>query len=279
MKWRASYTARLVIVQMLVKGVVFRLEDELPSEAIFLLEDFRLAVNNAIRAGLQSRVTSRSALNRLAYKGFRQEHPKMYAQHLVSAFEVAASVLKNYRRRVRRNESTSIPFVRRLAMKAENQAYKLDRENGVIDLPIMAGRHVILRLVLSNYHRGFLNDPSYSLGSLTLLPDRVILAFRKEAPKPYLPDAVLSFDTNERSLDGVFDRNDDAHTVKVDFADAATIQSRHHDRRKRRQKKKSHDRRTSRRLCRMEGLREHNRIEYRLHQVANSVLSFAEKHR
>jgi hypothetical protein len=30
---------------MLVRGIVFRLESDLPSEAIFLLEDFRLAVN------------------------------------------------------------------------------------------------------------------------------------------------------------------------------------------------------------------------------------------
>jgi hypothetical protein len=64
---------------MLIKGVVFRLEGELPHEAKFLFEDFRLAVNNAIRAGLQARVTSRNALARLAYKDFRGEHPRMYA--------------------------------------------------------------------------------------------------------------------------------------------------------------------------------------------------------
>ena len=76
---------------MLVKGVVFYQESDLPSEGKFLLEDFRLAVNNAIRAGLQARVTSRNALSRLAYKDFREQHPRMYAQHLVSAFEVACA--------------------------------------------------------------------------------------------------------------------------------------------------------------------------------------------
>jgi len=261
---------------MLVKGVVFRFEDMLPPETKLLLEDFRLAVNSSVRAGLQARVTSRNALTRLAYKDFRQEHPKMYAQHLVSAFEVAAALLKSHRKRVRRGNPASIPFVRRLFMKAENQAYKLDRENGVIDLPIMAGCHVRLKLVLSDYNRGFLDNHSYSLGSLTLTSDRAVIAFRKEAPKPYVPDSVLSLDTNERSLDGVFVRGDDASAVKADFPDVATIQQRHHDRRKRLQKKKAHDRRTSRRLCRREGARERHRIEYRLHQVANAVLSFAE---
>jgi len=264
---------------MLIKGVVFYLDSYLPTEAMFLLEDFRLAVNNAIRAGLQARVTSRNALVKIAYKDFREQHPRMYAQHLVSAFEVAGSVLKNHRRRVRKGVTGRIPFVKRLMMKAENQAYKLDRKSGAIDLPIRAGCHVELRLIVSQYHRKYLDDMALSLGSLTVLPDRIIVAFRKDAPKPFAPESVLSLDTNERSLDGVLVEGDVAKTIKAEFPDIAIIQQRHHDRRKRLQKKKAHDRRTSRNLCRREGAREHRRIDYRLHQVANSVLKFAEERR
>ncbi len=164
-------------------------------------------------------------------------------------------------------------------MKAENQAYKLDREEGVVDLPIRAGCHVKLRLVLSDYHRGFLNDKSLSLGSLTLLPDRVIIVFRKSPPKSYIPETALSLDTNERSLDGVLLSKGESAPVQAAYTDVAIIQARHHDRRKRLQKRKAHDRRTSRRLCRREGKREHHRIEYRMHQVANAVLGFAEEHK
>ncbi|MCX6657835.1 MAG: hypothetical protein NTY62_04005, partial [Euryarchaeota archaeon] len=74
---------------MPVKGVAFHLDMDLPLEVRSLLEDFRLAVNNAVRAGLQARVTSRNALTRLAYRDFRREYPRMYSQHLASAFEVA----------------------------------------------------------------------------------------------------------------------------------------------------------------------------------------------
>jgi len=262
---------------MLVKGVVFHLDSDLPSEARCLLEDFRLAVNNSIRVGLQARVTSRNALCKIAYKEFRQEHPRMYSQHLVSAFEVAGGVLKNHRRRFRKDVSCRTPFVKRLMMKAENQAYKLDRVSGVIDLPIRAGFHVELRLVVSEYHRKYLDDMSLSLGSLTVLLNRVIVAFRKDAPKPFVPESALSLDTNERSLDGVFVEGDVAKAIKADFHDIAIIQQLLHDRRRRLQKKKAHDRRTSRNLCRREGAREHHRIDYRLHQVANSVLKFAEE--
>jgi putative transposase len=264
---------------MLVKGVVFYLDSEFPSEAKSLLEDFRLAVNNAIRAGLQAGVTSRNALVKIAYKDFREQHPRMYAQHLVSAFEVAGGALKNHRRRVRKGKGNHVPYVRRLMMKAENQAYKLDRKSGVIDLPIRAGCHVELRLIVSQYHRKYLDDMALTLGSLTVLPDRVIVTFRKDAPKPFVPESVLSLDTNERSLDGVFVEGDVAKAIKAEFPEVAVIQQRHHDRRKRLQKKKAHDRRISRRLCRREGTREHHRIDYRLHQVADSVLKFAEERR
>ncbi len=269
----------IVKIEMLVKGIVFYLDSNLPLEARSLLEDFRLAVNNAIRAGLQARVTSRNALCKIAYKEFRQEHPKMYSQHLVSAFEVAGSILKNHRMRLRKCVTCRTPFVKRLMMKAENQAYKLDRRSGVIDLPIRAGCHVELRLIVSQYHRKYLDDMALSLGSLTVLPDRVFVAFRKDAPRRYIPDSVISLDTNERSLDGVFVEDEVTKAVKAEFPDIAIIQQRHHDRRKRLQKKKAHDRRISRNLCRREGSREHHRIDYRLHQVANSVLKFAEERR
>ena len=261
---------------MLVKGVAFYLGSDLPTEAKFLLEDFRLAVNNAIRAGLQAQVTSRNALNKLAYKDFRREHPGMYSQHLVSAFEVAGSALKNHRKRAQKGVTGRIPFVKRLMMKAENQAYKLNRKSGVIDLPIRAGCHVELRLIVSQFHRKYLDDMSLSLGSLTVLPDRAIVAFRKDAPKPFVPESALSLDTNERSLDGLFVQGDVANAIEAGFPEIAIIQQRHHDRRNRFQKKKAHDRRTSRNLCRREGAREHRRIDYRLHHVANSVLKFAE---
>ncbi len=238
-----------------------------------------MAVNQSIRVGLAGGVTSRNGISKLAYKQLREEHPGMYAQHLVSSFEIAAAILKNHRKRVRGNRN-SIPFVKRLMMKTENQAYKLDRVEGVVDLPIRAGLHVQLRLCVSEYHRRYLADPTLSLGSLTLLPDRVIVAFRKEAPKRIAASSVLSLDTNEGSMDGVLvDAYDDSRALglKANFRDVSVIQRHHHDRRKRLQKKKANDRRTSRRLCRREGEREHDRISYRMHQVANAVVRFAEE--
>ena len=243
-----------------------------------------MAVNKAVRAGLDARVSSRNSITKLLYREFREEHPGMYSQHLVSSFEVASGILKNYRKRLRSRRRLGTPFVKRLMMKAENQAYKLDRTEGIIDLPVRAGCHVELRLVVSRYHRQYLSDETLSLGSLTVLPDRVIVAFRKESPRTIVASSVLSLDTNERSLDGIFvdggGKGDGSCVqVKAAFPEVAVIQERHHDRRRKLQKKKAHDRRLTRVLCGREGEREHHRIDYRLHHVANAVLEFAENHR
>ncbi len=205
--------------------MVFRLESELPPEAKALLQDFRLAVNCGIRAGLQARVSSRNALTKLAYRDFRSDFPNMYAKHSVCSFEVAASALKNYRRRCRNGATARTPYVKRLMMKAENQAYRLDREKGVIDLPIKARQHVALKLVVSQYHRKYLDDDSLSLGSVIVLPDRVIVAFRKENRKPCTPGSVVSLDTNERSLGGVFVTREASRPVKAAFPEWARCSS------------------------------------------------------
>jgi len=262
---------------MLVRSLVFHFEGTLPNEAKFLMEDFRLAANNAIRVGLKSRTTSRNSLCNLVYYDFRKRHPNMYSRHIVSAFVVASSVLKNYRRRLRQGLPAKIPYIRKLFMKTDNGSFKLDRKNGILDLPIKAGCHIKLKLILSDYHRRYLDNESLSFGSLTLLPDRVVVTLRKHPPALYAPESILSLDTNERSLDGILVKDNQINEiVKAEYPEVAVIQETHYRRRRKIQKKKSHDRRKSRELCSKEGKREHNRIDYRLHQMANAVLSFAE---
>ena len=50
---------------------------------------------------------------------------------------------------------------------------------------------------LSEWHRSILGDSSWGLGSLTVVPGKVIVLLRKEAPKPYEPHGAIALDTNE----------------------------------------------------------------------------------
>ena len=263
--------------KILLRALSIPIEGNAPPVLRFLLEDFRLAVNNTIRAGIQAKVTSRLSLQRLMYRQLREAHPGMYAGHLMSVFEIAGAILRNYRRELRKGKSTSIPYVRRLMMKTDSQRYKIDRTAGTVDLPIRAGLHVNLRLVMSNFSRKYLNDDTYKCASLNIFPDHVVIVVKKESPRTITPMTAISLDTNENSLDGIFTTDESSIGMRVQFPQVARIQECHHERRKHLQAKKKHDQRLSRDLCKREGRREHNRISYRLHEVANSVVKFAER--
>ena len=149
----------------------------------WLLAEFRLLVNESIRIALRDDIRSRARLTRVAYKDLGARHA-VYKQYIPSAFEVALSVLKVHRRRVRKGKRTSIPFIRRLLLKAENQSYWLDRETGRLRIPIRGTEGVQLHLPLSEWHRSILGDSSWGLGSLIVVPGKIIVVLRKEARSP-----------------------------------------------------------------------------------------------
>src|SRR5207245_7027927 len=139
---------------------------------------------------------TRARLARAAYEVLSRGHA-VYKQYIPSAFEVALTVLKAHRRRLRRKKRSSVPYMRKLMLKAENQSYWLDRETGRLRIPVRGTEGVQLHLPLSEWHRSFLRDPIWGLGSLTVVPGKIILVVRREAPKAYEPEGAIALDTNE----------------------------------------------------------------------------------
>jgi putative transposase len=240
----------------------------------WLLAEFRLLVNESIRAALQGDHRSRARLARAAYLDLSARHV-VYKQYIPSAFEVALAVLKVYRRRVRKGKRTTTPFLRRLMLKAENQSYRLDRETGRLRIPIRGTEGVQIHLPLSEWHRSFLSDPTWGLGSLTVVPGKVIVVVRKDPPKAYAPEAAIALDTNEDSLDGVEADADTNRLVTMPFGGVRQVQAIHFRRRRRLAKKKANDRRVMRRLLAREGTRERHRVIQRLHKVSKAVVAAA----
>jgi IS605 OrfB family transposase len=165
-------------------------------------------------------------------------------------------------------------------LKAENQSYRLDRETGRLRIPVWRGEMaVVLQLPLSDWHRSVLSDLSWSLGSLTVVPGRVIIAVRKDAPECYEPESALAFDTNEDSLDGVFAKGEDAKLTSVSFGGVRQVQATHFRRRRRLARKKANDIRVQRMLLDHEGKRERDRVRQRLHIVSKGLVRAAKDHR
>ncbi|MGQ0797411.1 MAG: RNA-guided endonuclease TnpB family protein [Methanobacteriota archaeon] len=244
----------------------------------WLLAEFRLLVNESIRIALQGDHRSRARLARAAYGDLSARHD-VYKQYIPSAFEVALAILKVYRRRKRKGKRTTVPYMRRLMLKAENQSYRLDRETGRLRIPLRGTEGVQVDLLVSEWHRSFLSDSSWGLGSLTVVPGKVILVVRKEAPEPYEPRAAIALDTNEDSLDGVFATGPTAEPVTLSLHGIRQVQAIHFRRRRRLARKKAHDRRVGRILLEREGRRERDRVRQRLHRVSKGLVDVARTRR
>ncbi len=247
---------------------------ELPASLLGLLAEFRLIVNKSIRLALQADIRSRLRLQRAAYRRLSDEH-QVYKQYIPSAFEIALAGLKVYRRRMRKGKRTSVPFMRRLMLKAENQSYRLDRQTGRLRVPIRRGVHVDLDLPLSEWHRLFLSDRSWGLGSLIVTPETIVLAIRRVAPEPYEPIAAFALDTNEDSLDGLEVEGEEARLVRLPFGGVRKVHTTHFRRRRRLASRKAHDWRVKRRLLAREGSRERNRVVRRLHKLSKALVAAA----
>ncbi len=240
----------------------------------WLLAEFRLLVNESIRASLKDDLRSRGRLVRMAYEDLSARHA-VYKQYIPSAFEVALAILKVYRRRLRKGKRTTTPFMRRPMLKAENQSYCLDRVTGRLRIPIRGTEGVQLHLPISRWHRSILSDPSWGLGSLTVVPGKIIVVVRKETPKPYDADGAIALDTNEDSLDGIVAVGDAARPVTLPLDGVRRVQAVHFARRRRLARKKAHDLRVQRILLNNEGRRERNRVRQRLHRASKELVRFA----
>jgi len=257
------------------RALVFQIRWDAPP-LDWLLAEFRLLVNESIRIALREDIRSRARLARAAYQALSRRHV-VYKQYIPAAFEVALAVLNAHRRRLNRKRRSSVPFMRRLMLKAENQAYWLDRETGRLRIPVRGTEGVQLHLPLSEWHRSFLSDSSWGLGSLTVVPGKIILVVRKQAPKAYEPEGAIALDTNEDSLDGIVASGGGMVPTSLPLGGIRRIQATHFRRRRRLATKKAHDRRVMRRLLNREGRRERNRVRQRLHRVSKRLVQFAKK--
>jgi putative transposase len=164
-------------------------------------------------------------------------------------------------------------------LKAENQSYRLDTRTGRLRLPIRSGEHIEIDLALSVWHRKFLEDSSWRLGSVTVTPSRVVLAVRKNNSVRLEPQAAIALDTNEESLDGALAANGKAALITVPLGGIRQIQTTYFRRRRQLARKKADDSRVRRRLLKREGIREKNRVRHRINVVAKRIVEVARAHK
>src|SRR2546426_2018184 len=162
-----------------------------------------------------------------------------------------------------------------LKAKAEKQFYWIDCEAGRPRIPGRGAGGVQVLPPLSGWASPVLERSGWGLGSLTVVPGKVILVVRREAAKAYEPEGAIALDTNEDSLDGVVASDEGMVPTRLPLEGVRQIQQTHFRRRRRLVTKKAGDRRVMRRLLSREGRRGRNRVCQRLHLVSKRLVQFA----
>src|SRR2546426_466679 len=145
-------------------------------------------------------------------------------------------------------------------------------------IPIRGTEGIQLYLPLSEWHRSLLTDSTWSLGTLTVVPGKIIVLVRKASPPIHEPMSLIALDTNEDSMDGVACSPGETKLVAAPLGGVRLVQATHFRRRRRLASKKAHDWRVRRRLLAFEGRRERNRVRQRLHLVSRRLIQVAEEH-
>ena len=241
------------------------------------MADYRLLTNETLRHAIDSGETSRGAFSRFARD--RALFNNITGQHGVVAADIACSLARGYRRRVRRGLHPRVPYIRRLFLRTNPQTFHLDPDSGKVRLSLRNREWCSFLVHLSAYHQGRLREKGVRIKQLQISPGRVVFFLERPAPEPYQPSSLLALDTNESSLDGVTITPNGSQLASIPFPKVRRIQATHFIRRRKLARKKAHDRRVSRRLQRKEGARERHRIRSRLHDLTTRLLDIVSRKR
>ncbi|HUZ79216.1 MAG TPA: RNA-guided endonuclease TnpB family protein [Thermoplasmata archaeon] len=257
------------------RALVCHLAAPLPAPILSLMGDFRLMVNRGIREALEKDLTAKGSLSKFS-EGVAREY-RIHGAHARTAMDLALSLNKGHRRRLRKGVTGKVPYCLRSFLHADGATFHLNATTGHVRLSLRNGEWAGFDARMSDYHRRIL--ASGKVKQLRLTPNRAILILEPSVPEAYAPKTVLALDTNERSLDGVALSRDKATPVTVPYPEVSLVQHRHFVRRRRLGRKKAHDRRVGRRLGGREGRREHARVSQRIHLISKGLVGEARKRR
>jgi hypothetical protein len=101
------------------------------------MQDFRMIVNRSIRFALENDLTAKGSLVKLAQSMAKEYH--LNSKHARTATEVALSLIKGHRRRLRKGRECKVQYVYRPFLRADDSTFHLSTESGHVRLSIRAG--------------------------------------------------------------------------------------------------------------------------------------------
>ncbi|WXG42788.1 MAG: IS200/IS605 family accessory protein TnpB-related protein [Promethearchaeati archaeon SRVP18_Atabeyarchaeia-1] len=236
------------------------------SDVLSLLETFRSMVNCCIRVGLEKNVTSRFSLQSETYH--KLGNYGLHTWYSLSAIEAATAILKNYRKAKRRRQNARVPRATKLIAKLGNQGYKV--ADGKLRIPIKPREYFYVPL--HKRAAQFLSDATLKLGSITLTSCAVSVVFSKIAEVAEL-GSYVAYDTNERSIDGAYVREDGGLAVESrDLSGVSEARQGYFERVRRMQARYAKDRRVATKIQRRWFANQNSKVSTMLHQVSSAIV-------
>lgn len=230
------------------------------SEILNLLDDFRKMVNDCIRIGLLSNVTSMHALSKQAYHELaRYSVPTCYR---LTAISKAAGILRNYRKTLRKHPDAKKPYAEK-PMLTDCYAFKIVDDE--LRLPLGNKKFIFIQL---NKHT-LAAISGYTVRSVCLTACTASIAFSKETAMQTFVTGLIGIDCN---LDNVTTATLDGKTEFYDLSEATKAKALYRE-------VKSHFRRNDVRVAKTiqqkYGEKQRNRVQPILHNISKRIVEKA----
>jgi putative transposase len=223
-----------------------------------LFDDFRWMVNEAIRIGLESRLTSKLALRNLLYDKFKNGYNTSFIN---MAIFKAYALLKNYRKTLKKKPSAKKPYVKNKFIIVDSYQVKLT--GNYIHFSTKPRQFITIKL--NEYTLSKLSQVAIKIGNLIIKENEIII--------PY------TFSVEEKKVEGYV--GIDMNFENITSYDTDSITTIHDISRISRYKQKvretaSHftrnDHRIRKKLAQKYGKKQRDREHNFLHNLANTMV-------
>ena len=237
-----------------------------------LMSDFKDMVNFCINKAVENKISSFVKL----WHSVKNEVKRKWdyaCQIYVQACRVACSILKAWRKKIRRGEADpkEPPRVKRLFVKFHSMLFKFTGDR--LRITIRKGKQIWIDLRFGKYHRKFIDEwknGKLKIGEIIITPEKVIVPFKKEV-ELIQPKQWLAIDINECNVTGV---SSNGHWFIIDTSEVKRIRHVYFEKRRKIQSGIKTGKRRKELLAKY-GRREKNRVKDILHKVSKTIVEYA----
>jgi len=169
-----------------------------------LFDEFRYMVNESIRVGIESKLTSKLSLRNLVYDRFKNN----YNTYLISmAVFKAHAILKNYRKTAKKKPDAKVPYMKKNVIIIDSNNIKLT--GNYIHFSTKPRQFIAINL--NAYLISKLSEQGIKIGNMIIRENEIIIPYSYTS-KEKLPSGYIGIDMNFENVTS-FDGKENVHDL------------------------------------------------------------------